>query len=406
MSSTNEVITDNGSINILIICPSLLEAATKRGGGIEEIDYQVALQISKYFNVSIIGPFYKRYFHKIYINDKFFIEEICFPAIKYYPPKSRLNILYLIIVLEPIYSCLLLKRLVSMKIRPKIIIVHNGLIGFLSTLIAKIMNVQVIYSEGNTMPWVTPYLVQQNKSLIRKLSFLYLLNLGKFIGIFSDSIRVQSNSIRQGMIMKGINPTKITTISGGVDVERFKPSNQLSLNKGIIRIGFVGRLTDEKGAPLLLEIIRLANKELPNIRFIVMGDGPYKSAFDNLPNVEHVGWILRDKLNLWLSKVQILLFFQRELGLAEIESMASGKTIIACNMGEVPQTIKHLENGVLCEPTPQSYICAIRYLYNNIHMIEKLSKNSRETAVGLFDWNKIGQEWYSLLKEHLDKKVG
>ena len=207
------------------------------------------------------------------------------------------------------------------------------------------------------------------------------------------------------MINFGIDPAKIHVISGGVDVNMFKPISKMNHQCNAMRVGFIGRLTDEKGVPLLLEVVHMAIQELPNVQFIIMGDGPYKQYFSNLPNVEHLGWVPKDELTRWLSKVQITLFFQKELGLAELEAMASGKAIVACNVGEVPQTITHLENGVLCTPDAQSYIDAIKLLCEDPSLLKRLSRRARENAVKYFSWDVIGREWFSLcmacLKEEL-----
>lgn len=288
----------------------------------------------------------------------------------------------------------------------KLVLVHNGLPGLLSTLLAKIIKIKIVCSEANTYPWISPYLSPTKRTLPQKFMYFLNLNTGKLICKLSDCIRTQSNSIRGGMINFGIDPAKIHVISGGVDVNMFKPISKMNHQcNDAIRVGFIGRLTDEKGVPLLLEVVHMAIKELPNVRFIIMGDGLYKQYFSNLPNVEHLGWVPRDELNLWLSKVQIALFFQKELGLAELEAMASGKAIVACDVGEVSQTIKHLENGILCTPDAGSYINAIKLLSKDFSLLKRLSRRARETAVEYFGWGVIGREWFSLCIECLKEEL-
>ncbi|MGB7532370.1 MAG: glycosyltransferase family 4 protein [Halobacteriota archaeon] len=392
-------------VDICIISPSLLEAGTKRGGGIEEIDYQVAIQLSKYFNVVILSPVYKKYCKTIRINERFSIEQVYFPAVKNYPLRSTLEV-YRILFLIHIYSCLTAMKVMTLRRKKlKLVIVHNGLPGFLSTLLAKIMKIKIIYSEGNTYPWISPYLTPAKRTLPQKFMYILNLNTGKLICKLSDCIRTQSNSIRGGMIDFGIDPAKIHVISGGVDVNMLKLISKMNHQCDSIRVGFIGRLTDEKGVPLLLDVVHAARRELPNVRFIIMGDGPYKQYFSNLPNVEHLGWVPRDELDLWLSMVQIALFFQKELGLAELEAMASGKVIVACDVGEISQTIKYLENGILCTPDAGSYINAIKLLCEDPSLIESLSRKARETAVEYFDWDVIGREWFSLCIACLKEEV-
>jgi glycosyltransferase involved in cell wall biosynthesis len=392
-------------IDVCIISPSLLEAGTKRGGGIEEIDYRVALQLSKYFNVVILSPFYKKYYKTIRINERFSVEQVYFPAVKNYPPRSMLEV-HKTLFLMHIYSCLIAMKMVTLRRKKlKLVIVHNGLPGFLSILLAKIMKIKIVCSEGNTYPWVSPYLTPTKRTLPQKIMYFLNLNTGKIICKLSDCIRTQSNSIRGGMINFGIDPAKIHVISGGVDVNMFKPISKMNHQCNVMRVGFIGRLTDEKGVPLLLEVVHMAIQELPNVQFIIMGDGSYKQYFSNLPNVEHLGWVAKDELNLWLSKVQIVLFFQKELGLAELEAMASGKAIVACDAGEVSQTIKHLENGMLCTPDARFYIDTIKLLCGDPSLLKRLSRRARENAVKYFSWDVIGCNWLSLCVKCLKEEV-
>ncbi|MCK4732798.1 MAG: glycosyltransferase family 4 protein [Methanophagales archaeon] len=392
-------------VDICMISPGLLEAGTKRGGGIEEIDYQVALRLSRYFNVVILSPFYKKYCKHIRINERLSIEPIYFPAEKNYPPRSRSE-MYITPFLIHFYSCLTAMKVMALRRKKlKLVIVHNGLPGFLSSLLAKIMKIKVIYSEGNVYPWVSPYITPTKRTLPQKFMYFLNLNTGKRLCKLSDYIRTQSNSIKGGMINYGIDSAKIRVINGGVDVNRFKLISKMNHQCNAIRVGFIGRLTDEKGVPLLLEVVHKAIKDSLDVRFVIMGDGPYKQYFSNLPNVEHFGFVPRDELNLWLSKVQIVLFFQKELGLAELEAMASGKAIVACDVGEVSQIIKHLENGILCTPDARSYIDAIKRLCEDPSLLKGVSRKARETAVKCFSWDIIGCNWLSLCVECLKEEV-
>ena len=106
-------------------------------------------------------------------------------------------------------------------------------------------------------------------------------------------------------------------------------------------------------------------------------------------------------LNKELSKVQAILSFQAELGRAEIEAMAAGKTIIASNAGEMPNRIKHLDNGILCAPNVQSYINAITLLSKNHELLTILSKNARELIIREYSWNIIGKQWLHMCNELL-----
>lgn len=394
----------SSEVDVCIISPGLLETGTTRGGGCEVTDYNVALQLSKYLDISVISTYKDDYKCTLQVNEHFTVEQVFFPALKNYPFKSKFEI-----VKNHIFTFLyaFLAAAKVMKLRRKnlkIIIVHNPQTAILSILLAKIMKIKVIYSEGNLLPWTDPYIIPIKTTLKSKLFHIYNLYFGLFACLLSDRIRTQSSSIKNGMIKYGINSKKIEVIAAGVETDLFKPNREVEKDVTNLKVGFIGRLTEIKGVLLLLEIVQKSVKELPNVRFLIFGEGPYKSKFMNLPNVEHLGAVPRDELNNYLSKLHIVLFFQKELGRAEIEAMSSEKAIIACKMGEMTEMVQHLENCILCEPHPEEYIEAIKKLSLNSNLRKKISKNARETALELFTWDKIGAQWLSLCIELTERK--
>lgn len=385
-------------IDICFISPSLLETNTTRGGGCEVTDFNVGLQLSKNFRICIISTYFTKYKGMNIINTNMMVDEVPIPAPNKYPPSSNFEI-YSQLLLTYFYSLIVaLKVCKLIRKNLKILVVHNPQTGLIPALIAKVCGVKLIYAEGNTTPWTDPYICPTNrrKSFFDEFLFIYLAKI-------SDAIRAQSKSIKEGMINRGLNSDKIKIIAAGVDTNEFMPISNRDNKSDIIRVGFIGRLTEIKGAHLLLDLVLESANQVPNVRFYIFGEGPYKQRFIGLPNIDHIGSVPRNKLNLWLSSVDILVFFQKELGRAEIESLSAGKAIIACNEGEMPLMIKHLENGYLCNPNVQSYIDAIKFLSNNLLLIDKLGVNARKLAEKTNKWEIIGGQWLALCMELINR---
>jgi glycosyltransferase involved in cell wall biosynthesis len=388
-------------IEVLIISPSLLEPATKRGGGIEEIDYQVASQISNDINVQIIGPRFENSPNSLVINEKFSIKELKFPAINHYPPISFPEVAYWTFIIEPLYAFIIFLYVLRCKsCEPKIVMVHNGLIGFAASIAARIKKRRIVYSEGNAVPWVDI----QRRHFLRRIGFIYNFILGISIARISKVIRVQSKAIQDGMISKGVNHDKIKMIPGGVVTAIYDQEIQSFENAEFIDIAYIGRLVEEKGAGILFETVKHAIDELPEAKFHVFGDGPYAEKLRALKNVAYIGSINRDMLPNQLRKVRIVFSFERIIGLAELEAMAAGKVVVALNCPEVASIIKNNENGILCSGNPECYLNAVRELQNNIEKYYKIAMQARFDAIAKFSWDKLGREWNALFRELLDEK--
>lgn len=393
-------------MDICIVSPGLLHARTQRGGGIEEQHYEVGLELSKHFHIIILSPFYRRYKKRVLVNNNLTVEEVYFPSCERYPPKSLME-RYMTLLSMALYSFLVSTRIISLtKKGLKIVVVTDTLTGLPPTILAKILGVKVIFSEGNLWPWVNPYIIPKNLSTSQKIMCSAKIFMGTLLGKMSNFVRVQSISIKKGMAKNGINQDKVVVIEPGIDTCIFKPANENSLSCKSFRVGFLGRLMDEKGAPLLFEICKKAEKVIPEASFRIMGGGPYEKRFRSLRNVEHVGWVPRNMLPKLMSRIQVILFFQRDLGIAELEAMASGKAIIACSIEGVQQFVKHLENGVLCTPDAECYIDAIKLLVENPRLLRAISEKARETAVKYFDWNIAGNNWFLLCIECLKNIKG
>jgi glycosyltransferase involved in cell wall biosynthesis len=383
---------------LLIISPLLLEPATIRGGGIEEIDYQISLGLSSKFEVTIVGPYYQKFKKPYTIKKNLILDYVHFPAIKYYPPRSSKEKYQVFFLLTPLYTLLFVLKLSILLIQkePTHIIVHNGLPGLFGTILSRIMKKTVFFSEGNLAPWTSPYIYPIKKTFPQKFIHIHDIIIGKIIAHFSNKIRVQSSSIKKGMTLLGIPEKKITIIEGGVDTNQFNPIyNQR--NNEYFTVGFVGRLSEEKGGLLLIDIIKKAEIKIPNVKFKIFGDGHLRKYLQDYKNIEHIGYIPKNELNSYLSTVLVVMFFQNDLGLAELEALASGKIIMVSNLGEIPKIINHLKNGVLCEPSVNSYIENIKILQKQPDIMIDISKNARLTAINEFSWPVITQKWEHLL---------
>ncbi len=108
---------------------------------------------------------------------------------------------------------------------------------------------------------------------------------------------------------------------------------------------FFGRLSREKGIPVLLD----AMKGLPGMNLKIAGTGDMK--FENIPaNVEFVGFKSKDELTPLIRQAMFTVVptqSYESFGLSCVESLALGTPVIASDMGALPEIVKHGETGFL-----------------------------------------------------------
>jgi glycosyltransferase involved in cell wall biosynthesis len=388
-----------GKPKVIFVSPGLLEPATRRAGGIEEIDYRVGKELSRNgYLVSILGPFLQKWSESLEIENGLIIRYLRFPALASYPPRKNGELIYTTFLLEPLASILcFISLLHPRRNKNAILIVHNGSIGFSATIAGKLNSMKILFSEGNIYPWESNKGLGRKEKLTQKVGFIINFTLGKTIANMADLIRVQSKGIEANFVKTGIDQKRIEVISAGVNTNEITPRVIPGFKKNPI-IGFIGRLTPEKGVSLLLDVIKDAELKIPNARFLILGDGPFIKEFEIFNNVIHIGAVPKDQINNWLAKIDIILFFQKDIGLAEIEAMSAGKAIIACNLVSTEGVLINEYNSLLCEPDSGSYLSAIERLLANQKLCNDISNNARGNAVEYFDWEIIGNKWTYLLE--------
>lgn len=102
------------------------------------------------------------------------------------------------------------------------------------------------------------------------------------------------------------------------------------------KVIFAGRLAPEKNLPAILE----AARSLPNIRFVMVGDGPLRRQMEteasHLPNLRLTGWLDREGLRAEVddSSLLILPSHMETFGTVALEAMARGRpALVAENAG-------------------------------------------------------------------------
>lgn len=129
---------------------------------------------------------------------------------------------------------------------------------------------------------------------------------------------------------------------------------------------FVGRLSEEKGIKILLEVF----KELP-YTLKIAGDGPLKQLVEEASakysNIIYLGQLPKEKIIEGLQKAQALVFPSicfEGMPMIILEAFACSTPIISSNIGAMKSIIKHDANGFLfeCENTKDFVNSINRYI--------------------------------------------
>ena len=160
-----------------------------------------------------------------------------------------------------------------------------------------------------------------------------------------------------------INEKKFEVIYNGVDEQKFmhlsEPltiRSELNIPPDAPIIGFIGRLTEQKGVRYLLEAAALLKITCPGIYMVIVGDGVLSEDLQrlskslDLSNVIFAGFQRDVKKYLCMLDVLVLPSLFEGLPVTLLEAMAAGVPSIASRVGGVPEVLEDGVTGFLVEP--------------------------------------------------------
>lgn len=169
-----------------------------------------------------------------------------------------------------------------------------------------------------------------------------------------------------------------------LDFDKFKIEKPLSGRDNLL--GYIGRLSQEKGILNFMEAITKILEIRDDIRFLIGGDGPLRTKVEQYLSAENLnskakfaGWIPHDELPKCLNDLKLLILPSYTEGLPNImlEAMACGTPVLATPVGAIPDVVSDGKTGFILEDNSPECIAknVIRAL--NHPNLGEIAKNAR-----------------------------
>jgi len=146
---------------------------------------------------------------------------------------------------------------------------------------------------------------------------------------------------------------KSTVIDCGVDLDRFAPRDVLGARSEVgwspAGTGFLclGSLSERKN------VLRLARafERRGEGELTFVGDGPLRAALEGRPGIHLAGPVDHDRVATWIAAADVVCqpSLTEPFGLATLEGLASGRSVVATRIGGPPEFVPP-EAGVLVDP--------------------------------------------------------
>jgi phosphatidylinositol alpha-1,6-mannosyltransferase len=232
-------------------------------------------------------------------------------------------------------------------------------------------------------------------------------------------IIANSNFTKNALIGFGISEKKIIVINPPVDYKRFekvKNGEELKEDYGLKDkkvLLTVGRLVERKGHDYVIKALPEIIKEIPQIHYLIVGDGIYRGELERLSvklnvrdYITFAGFIPDDELPEYYAMCDVFIMASREIkekgdvegfGIVYLEANAVKKPVIAGRSGGITDAVEDGINGILVNPTDEKDIAgAIIRLMKDDKIRNKLGEAGYKRVIEKFSPERQSELLYEM----------
>jgi len=178
-----------------------------------------------------------------------------------------------------------------------------------------------------------------------------------------DCFVAASEAIRQILLHDGVEADRAVTVHEGIDVEHVVAADPVNIHEAFWLphqapvVGNVAALVPHKGQRYLIEAAHLVVQEIPDARFVILGEGELREQLERQVHDHH----LEKHVLLPGFRTDVLgcikgfdLFVMSSvtegLGTSLLDAMACSRPIVATTAGGIPEVVEDGVNGLLVPP--------------------------------------------------------
>ena len=190
-----------------------------------------------------------------------------------------------------------------------------------------------------------------------------------------------------------------------LDFDKYKIKKKF--NERDTLVGYIGRLSEEKGTRNFVKAIPQIIKERDYLELLIVGDGQLRDEIkkyldkNNLNDkVKLMGWVPHNELSDYLNELKLVVLPSYTEGLPNImlEAMACGTPVLATPVGAIPDLIKDGETGFIMENNSPEYIAENVERALNYQNLDKIVKNAGELIEEEYTYEAAVERYRWILK--------
>src|SRR5438093_3061994 len=178
-----------------------------------------------------------------------------------------------------------------------------------------------------------------------------------------DCFIAASEAIRQMLIADGVPEDRTVTVHEGIDVEHVLAAPLVDVHQAFFLphgspvVGNIAALVPHKGQRHLIEAAHIVVQKLPDVRFVILGEGELREALERLIKEYHLEkhvllpGFRTDVLGCLKSfDLFVMSSVTEGLGTSLLDAMACSRPIVATEAGGIPEVVENGVTGLLVPP--------------------------------------------------------
>jgi glycosyltransferase involved in cell wall biosynthesis len=213
-----------------------------------------------------------------------------------------------------------------------------------------------------------------------------------------DCFICASEAIRQMLVADGVPAERTVTVHEGIDIDHVRAAPPVNVHEAFWLphnapvVGNIAALVPHKGQRHLIEAARLVVQRMPDVRFLILGEGELREMLERqvreyrLEKHVFLPGFRTDVLGCLKSFDLFAMSSVTEgLGTALLDAMACGKAIVATRTGGIPEVVDDGVTGKLVAPRDHAAMAqAILELLNDHAGRERMGDAGRARVEASF----------------------
>ncbi len=203
-----------------------------------------------------------------------------------------------------------------------------------------------------------------------------------------------------------VDRERLRIIPNGIELAKFRPPVGLARDPATVL--YVGRLEKRKGVRYLLEAWAVLQKELPEAKLVILGDGPERTMLETrtrqlkLQNVTFLGQAPDDIKQDWLARCSVFTapaLYGESFGVVLLEAMAAGAVTVAGDNPGYAAVLSSTGRLSLVDPKDTSAYARRLALLMTDEKLRAVWQEWAADAVPQYDFAAIVDQYETLYRE-------